>query len=239
LNALGLRIERAPAGLVALPARLLACRPIDRLDPQLAAALKLDGARHAALGLVTCDQDDALYVALDHATKAAEVEVVFGRSFYAGSKHASGPFSGEALGILGAEHPDHIAEALWALREALNDGICFHSFAGEGQPAFFAQVISETGRWLSAQAGIPAGAPMAYLIAPPLESIVGLDAALKAARVTLVKHFPPPSETNFGGGYLAGDLAEVEAAAVAFVEAIREVARSPLGGIRRPERLRR
>jgi ethanolamine utilization protein EutL len=68
---------------------------------------------------------------------------------------------------------------------------------------------------------------------------VGLDAALKAARVRLVKHFPPPTETNFGGGYLAGELADLEAAAVAFVEAIRAVDRTPLAALRRPERLRR
>ena len=239
MSGLGLRIEPAPPGLIALPAKLLACRQIDRVDSQLAAAFKLDPERHRSLGLVTCDQDDALYVALDQATKAAEVEVVFGRSFYAGSKHASGPLSGEALGLLAADHPDHVAEALWALRAGLQDGIGFHTFAGADQPAFFAHVIGETGSYLSGLAGIPRGAPMAYLIAPPLESVIGLDAALKAARVTLVKHFPPPSETNFGGGYLAGELAEVEAAAVAFVEAIREVAKAPLGSLRRPERLRR
>ena len=239
MSALGLRIEPAPPGLIPLPAKLLACRQIDQLDAQLAAAFKLDRTRHRSLGLVTCDQDDALYVALDLATKAAEVEVVFGRSFYAGSKHASGPLSGEALGILAADHPDHIAEALWALRAGLQDGIGFNTFAGEDQPAFFAQVIGETGSYLSGLAGLPRGAPMAYLIAPPLESVIALDAALKAARVTLVKHFPPPSETNFGGGYLAGELAELEAAAVAFVEAIREVAKGPLGALRRPERLRR
>lgn len=239
MNALGLRIEPAPPGLLPLPAKVMACRQIDALDPQLAAAFKIDPARHPALGLVTCDQDDALYVALDHATKAAEVEVLYGRSFYAGSRHASGPFSGEALGLLGAGHPDHVAEALWALRAGLQDGIWFHTFAGDNQPAFFAHVIAETGCWISAQAGLPAGAPIAYLIAPPLESVVGLDAALKAARVTLVKHFAPPSETNFGGGWLAGELPEVEAAAVAFVEGVREVARGPLGALRRPERLRR
>ena len=128
------------------------------------------------------------------------------------------------------------------MSKGLASGIQFHTFeskAGEPQPAFFAHVIAETGRYLSTQAGIPAGAPMAYLIAPPLESVVGLDAALKSARVKLVKHFPPPSETNFGGGYLSGELPELEAAAVAFVEAIRNVAAAPLSGLRRPERLRR
>jgi hypothetical protein len=59
-------------------------------DPALLAAYGADPARHTALGLVTCDQDDALYVALDEATKHAAVDVVFARSFYAGAAHASG-----------------------------------------------------------------------------------------------------------------------------------------------------
>ena len=68
---------------------------------------------------------------------------------------------------------------------------------------------------------------------------MGLDAALKAARVTLQRFFGPPTETNFGGGYLTGDLADVEAAARAFTEAIESVVNSPMGGLVRPERERR
>jgi ethanolamine utilization cobalamin adenosyltransferase len=73
---------------------------------------------------------------------------------------------------------------------------------------------------------------MAYLIAPPLESMVGLDAALKAAPVRLAKWFGPPSETNFGGGYLVGDLPSCEAAARAFAAAVVDVARAPTDAAR-------
>jgi ethanolamine utilization cobalamin adenosyltransferase len=45
--------------------------------------------------------------------------------------------------------------------------------------------------------------------------------------VTLQKWFGPPSETNFGGGYLAGALPDVEAAARAFAAAVADVARHP------------
>ncbi len=237
--ALGLTVEKDPKGLVPLRPALLTCRAIEAVDAQLLKALNVPHTVATAFGLVTCDQDDACYVALDHATKFSDVEVVFARSFYAGSKHASGPLSGEILGILGGADPEVVTEGLWALKEALREDICFHTFEGDNQPAFFAHVISETGRYLAPQAGVPVGAPMAYLIAPPLESVVGVDAALKAARVTLAKHIPPPSETNFGGAFLTGDLAEVEAAAVAFVEAIRDVVAAPLRGARRPMRLRR
>jgi ethanolamine utilization protein EutL len=189
--------------------------------------------------LVTCDEDDALYVALDHATKHANVDVVYAKSFYAGAKHASGPFSGEILGVIAGRDPDDVAEGLWALLTHLKEGVRFQTFPGDGQPAFLAHVIPETGTYLAPQAGIPVGDPMAYLIAPPLESVLAVDAALKAADVKLAKLIPPPSETNFGGAFLSGGLAALEAARDAFVEAIRDVSVSPKKDARRPDRLRR
>jgi ethanolamine utilization protein EutL len=201
-------------------------------------AFGVDTSRDTSLGLLTCDQDDSLYVALDHGTKFADVEVVFARSFYAGAPYPSGPFSGEILGIFAAKEPDSIEEALGASLRGLREEICFYEPEGGG-PAFFPHVITETGRYLSSEAGIEPGAPMAYLIAPPLEAVIGMDAALKAAKVTLVKHFDPPTETNFGGGYLAGELAALEASARAFTEAVLDVTAKPQAGFRRPGYARR
>lgn len=234
-------VARAHA-LVDLWPSLLSCRQIDAVDEQLGKALGLHPEKHRSAGLVTCDQDDSLYVALDEATKHARVDVVFARSFYAGSKHASGPFSGEILGIVAGEHPDEVAESLWALQEHIRPTtgrVRFQTFAGDNQPAFLAHVVTETGSYLAPQAGLAVGEPMAYLIAPPLESVVAVDAALKVAGVKLAKHIAPPSETNFGGAFLAGTLPALEAARDAFVEAIADVARSPLRDARRPARLRR
>lgn len=225
--------------LTPLRAQLLSVRQLEYVEPQLARALGIDPTRHTSCGLITCDQDDSLYAALDHATKHAEVEVVYAKSFYAGSAHASGPFSGEVMGVLAAANPSEVAEGLWALREALQTRIHFVRVADGQGPAFFPQVIAEVGRYLAPLANVQVGAPLAYLIAPPIEAMVGLDAALKAARVTMQKFFGPPTETNFAGAYLTGELPEVEAAARAFTEAVASVSRNPLLGLVRPERERR
>ena len=227
-----------PDGLEPLAPSLLSCRAIPFADAALRRSLGCD-ERHTSLGLVSADQDDALYAALDHATKFARVDVVYAKSLYAGAKHASGPLSGEILGVLAASDPQEIAEGLLALREYLAEQAHFYvprpSLAAN-QPAFFPHVIAETGTYLSVQAGIGAGQPLAYLIAPPVESVVALDAALKAADVRLCRHFGPPTETNFGGGYLTGTLAAVEAAAAAFATAVIDVAQSPLAAARRADR---
>lgn len=225
--------------LVPQPPRLLTCRQLEQVEPQLAQALGLDPKRHVSAGLVTCDQDDSLYAALDHATKFADVDVVYAKSFYAGSGNASGPTSGEILGVLAGPHPDEVAEGLWALREALAKSICFFAFEGTQGPTFFPHVISETGRYLAPLAGIRPGEPMAYLIATPTEAMVGLDAALKSANVKMTKFFGPPTETNFAGGYLVGELADLQAAAKAFTSAIHEVVSGPMAGMVRPMRERR
>src|SRR5438874_13200373 len=116
-------------GLVDLPPlkrRVLALRTIPRVDDQLAAEWKLpEGLR--AVGMLTCTSDDALFVALDEGTKAAPVEVVYARSFYAGSNHASGPLSGEAIGVYAARDPDEIEEALKRCLETLDQEAWFYA----------------------------------------------------------------------------------------------------------------
>lgn len=225
--------------LVPVRPKLLSVRQIEQVEPALAKALGLDASKHVSVALITCDQDDSLYAALDHATKYAEVDVVYAKSFYAGSAHASGPLSGEVLGVLAGPNPAEVAEGLWALREALTSKIHFVTFDDPKSPAFFPHVIAETGRYLAPLANVRVGEPLAYLIAPPVEALVGIDAALKTANVTLQKFFGPPTETNFAGAYLTGALPDVEAAARAFTEAIGNVVASPLGGLVRPERERR
>ena len=68
---------------------------------------------------------------------------------------------------------------------------------------------------------------MAYLVAPPIEATIALDAALKAADVRAVKIFPPPTETNFSAAWLSGSLPACQAAAEAYAEAVVMVASEP------------
>ncbi len=94
--------------------------------------------------------------------------------------------------------------------------------------AFFPHVISRTGSYLSKVCSIAEGEPLAYLVAPPIEGVIALDAALKAAAVRIVAYTAPPSETNYMGAMLTGDQPACKAAAMAFRDAVLEVAANPL-----------
>ena len=93
---------------------------------------------------------------------------------------------------------------------------------------YYAQCISRTGSYLSEGAGINEGEALAYLIAPPLEAVYGVDAALKAADVTMCVLYAPPSETNFGGALLTGTQSACKSACEAFASAVEFVADNPI-----------
>lgn len=205
-----------------IPVKILAVRYLANASPALAQALGAPKGYHC-LGMLTTDSDDATYIALDAATKAAEVEVCYGRSFYAGAANASTPNAGEVIGILAGATPGAVRSGMEAAVSALNR-VGFEEVSGV---PYLAHTVSSVGSYLEKEAGVRQGSAIAYLIAPPLESMYALDAALKAADVKLCKLYSPPSETNFGGGLLGGTQSACDAACAAFAQAVAEVAAKP------------
>ena len=202
-----------------IPVNVLSVQYIPNAAPALCDSLGIPRTT-PSLGLITTDADDPTYIALDEATKAAEVTVSYGRSFYAGSANASTPYAGEVIGILSAATPGAVRSGMEAATNALRR-IGFQDVAGV---PCLAHTVSSCGSFLAQEAGVRPGSALAYLIAPPLEAMVGLDAAMKASDVKLCKLYAPPSETNFGGGLLTGTQSACAAACAAFTAAVSSVA---------------
>ena len=205
-----------------IPVKVLALRYLANASPSLCQALGAPTG-HPALALLTTDCDDATYIALDAATKAAEVEVAYARSFYAGAPNATTPNAGEVIGILAGRTPGAVRSGMDAALSTLQR-LGFEET--NGVPCL-AHTIASVGSFLAKEAGVQPGTALAYLIAPPLEGMYAMDAALKAADVTLRKLYAPPSETNFGGGLLSGTQSACDAACDAFAAAVAEVAATP------------
>ena len=205
-----------------IPVKVLAVRYLANASPALARGLGAPEG-YPSLGLLTTDCDDATYIALDAATKAADVQVAYGRSFYAGAANASTPHAGEVIGILAGATPGAVRSGMEAALSTLAR-VGFEEINGV---PYLAHTVASSGGFLSREAGISRGGAIAYLIAPPLEGMYALDAALKAADVRLCKLYQPPSETNFGGGLLSGTQSACQAACAAFADAVKEVAERP------------
>lgn len=211
-----------------LGATVLSAKIISNVAPSMAASLGL-GPEHRSLGLITSDCDDVTYVALDEATKAAAVEVVYAKSFYGGAGNASTKLAGEVIGILAGPSPAEVKSGLAVAVQEIECGASFYSANEDDSIPYFAHCVSRTGTHLSKEANIPEGSAIAYLIAPPLEAMYGIDAALKAADVEVAAFYGPPSETNFGGALLTGSQSACQSACDAFKEAIIKVAENPTG----------
>jgi len=204
-----------------IPVKVLAVRYLNNVSAALMTGL---GAENPSLAMLTTDCDDATYIALDAATKAADVQVAYGRSFYAGAANAATPNAGEVIGILSGATPGAVRSGMEAaLAELKRVG-----FEETNGVPYLAHTVSSVGTFLAKEADVPVGSAIAYLIAPPLEGMYALDRALKAADVKLCKLYAPPSETNFGGGLLTGTQSACVAASNAFAQGVAEVAGMPM-----------
>lgn len=207
-------------------ASVLATKIISNVSPEMAKEFKL-APDQKSLALITADCDDVTYTALDEATKKAAVQVVYAKSFYGGAANANTKLAGEVIGILAGPNPAEVRSGLEAAVDFIEREAYFISANEDDTIAYYAHCISRTGSYLSEGAGIREGEALAYLIAPPLEAMYGVDAALKAADVSMCVLYAPPSETNFGGALLTGSQSACKAACEAFAAAVEFVAENP------------
>lgn len=210
----------------AIKANVLASKIIPNVSPELAQKLGLK-PEHKSLALLTTDCDDVGYTAIDEATKKADVSVVYAKSFYGGAANANTKLAGEFIGMLAGPNPAEVKAGLQAAVDVVENGAYFVSANEDDSIAYYAQCISRTGSYLSEGAGIKEGEALAYLIAPPLEAMYAIDAALKAADVKMCVLYAPPSETNFGGALLTGSQSACKSACEAFAAAVEFVADNP------------
>ena len=209
-----------------LPAHVLATRIIPNVAPDMAKELGLTPDQKS-LAIVTADSDDVTYTALDEATKKADCKVAYAKSFYAGAANANTKLAGEIIGILAAPNPAEAKAGLEACVDMIENVCHFVSANDDDSICYYAHCISRTGSYLSEGCGIAEGEAIAYLIAPPLEAMYGVDAALKAADVRMCVLYAPPSETNFGGALLTGSQSACKSACDAFAAAVESVADQP------------
>lgn len=209
-----------------IKASVLATKIIPNVSPDMAKEFNLT-PEQKSLALITSDCDDVTYTALDEATKAADVKVVYAKSFYGGAANANTKLAGEVIGIIAGPNPAEVKSGLESCVDTIENAAHFVSANDDDTIAYYAHCISRTGSYLSEGAGIREGDALAYLIAPPLEAMYGVDAALKAADVKLCVLYSPPSETNFGGALLTGSQSACKSACEAFAAAVEYVADKP------------
>lgn len=204
-------------------ANILSARIISSVTPAMAKQFGLE-PNQTSIGIFTADNDDIGFLALDEATKQADVTVAYGGSMYAGGANANTLLAGELFAVLAGSQLGEVRSGMQTVFAFFNSGVHFTSCNDDDSIFHLAYTVARVGGYFASEYGIDPGNSMAYCVAPPLESVYAVDAALKAANVTMVEFWKPPTNTNFSGAVFTGSQSACAAACRAYEAAVQSVA---------------
>ena len=179
--------------------------------------------------ILTATIDDFVFIALDEATKRANVTCSYAKTFYGGNPNSSSKLQGEGIGIIAGPTVGEVKAAVEAVKEIEENKIIYAVSCNEDDSiCYLTYTVSRIGSFFAEMAGIPEGSAMGYAAGPSVESIYASDYAVKASGATMVKFFAPPTETNSSGALFFGTQSECAAACKAFGEGVQSIADDPI-----------
>lgn len=202
------------------------------LITQVSEGLKTDlqlSEEHTSCAVITATIDDFVFLALDEATKKADVDVTYTGSFYGGNPNSSSKLQGEGIGIFAGKTVSSVQAAIEAIYDFYDSRRVYAvSCNDEDSIAYLTYTAASVGNYFAKTMDIPLGCSMAYLVGPPIESIYAADAADKASNAKMVRFYTPPTETNCSGAIFIGSQSDCTICCEAFGAAVQEVADRPI-----------
>lgn len=183
---------------------------------------------HQSVGIIACDNEDVMWLALDDATKKARIHIVHAETVYGGLEYSWSKFGGEITAIISGEKVADVQDGLRYIRDYIENKAAIYVLNEEGDLGYYADWIPRAGKYYQERLDVKEGESIAYLVSTPVESTYGLDKALKASNTRIVELFRPPSRVNTGGGVVAGTESACKAAVDAFAEAVEYCAFHPM-----------
>lgn len=177
------------------------------------------------IGIFTTQYDGVGYCAADEATKDANVDVVYIKTLYGSG---AGLNDGQVFGIITGPTVSDVESGLRYIHDFAENKASIYSVNEDDTNLIYAELVPKIGKYFSKTYGLPIGASLAFLFAPALEGIVGIDEALTVAAVEVVKFFGPPTNSNLSGVIVTGTLANCKTACEAFKKAIIDCVEDPV-----------
>lgn len=183
---------------------------------------------HNSVGILACDNEDVMWLALDDATKKARIDIVHVETVYGGMAYAWSRYGGEITAILSGETVADVQNGVRYTKDYIEKKSAFYMLDEEGTLGYYADWIPRAGKYYQKRLGIPEGTAFAYLVSTPVESTYALDKALKASDTKVAEFFLPPTRVNTGGAVLTGTESACRAAVQAFAAAVEYCAFHPM-----------
>ena len=183
---------------------------------------------HQSIGLIACDHEEVMWLALDDGTKKAKIAVAHAEKVYGGGRYNWSNYGGEITAVISGENVSDVRSGLFYIREYIEKKAALYMFNEENTLGYYADWVPRTGKYLQKRLGLAEGEAIAYLSGTPVESTYALDKALKASNTRLAEVFAPPTRVNTGGGIVAGTESACRSAVEAFAEAVEYCAGHPM-----------
>lgn len=177
------------------------------------------------IGLFETDCEGVGYTAADNATKMANVEVVSISSTYGGTGQAN---DGQVFGIISGPTVSDVERGLRYVREFAEHEASLYSISNDDDAAIYAQYISRIGKYFSKAYGLPVGSSIAYLVAPAILGVIGIDEAMTVANVEIVKYWGTPTPSNLCGAIVTGTQSQCMTAVEGFKNVIFDTVEDPI-----------
>ena len=182
---------------------------------------------HESMAVFSADCEDVMWLAVDDATKKAKIKVIQIETVYGGVDHSWSRYGGEITAIISGEKVADVKSGLHYAKDYIENKSGNYHLNEDGTLGYYVDYVPRIGKYYQESLGLSEGTSIAYLVSAPVESMYGLDKALKAADVKMCVLYAPPSETNFGGALLTGSQSACKAACDAFAAAVEFVAENP------------
>lgn len=213
--------------IVKMKATMLSQKVIANVSPEFARVYKLPEG-HTSVGFFSVDNDDVGYLAVDDATKKANIKVIRAETFYGGLKCSWSKYGGSVFIMFSAPKIADIKSGLAYVKDFIDNNCALASFDGDDGTAFYAQCIARTGKYFSEEFGIPEGTSYAYLVGGPIETNYAIDKALKAGDTKVAHYYYPPTHANSCGAILMGSESACKSATQAFIDGLKSATTHPM-----------
>ena len=152
-----------------------------------------------------------------------QIETVYGGVDYSWSR-----YGGEITAIISGEKVADVKSGLQYAKDYIENKSGNYSLNEEGTLGYYVDYVPRIGKYYQESLGLSEGTSIAYLVSAPVESMYGLDKALKAADVKIAELSEIPSRVNTGGAIVYGTESACRSAVEAFAEGVEYCAFYPM-----------
>lgn len=179
------------------------------------------------IGLFETEFEGIGYVAADDATKKANVEVVSIHSTHGGSGLGKSN-DGHVFGIISGPMVSDVERGLRYVRNYIENEAGVYSISEDDSVLIYAEYVSRIGKYFAKALDLKEGSSIAYLVAPSMYGVIGVDEALTLANVEVVKYWGDPTASNLCGAIVTGTQSQCQMAVEGFKNAIFDCAEEPI-----------